>query len=135
MWRRDEISPWLDEALFRDPMVLTAFQALSSTPTLADAVAAAGADDPVAGDLLQRLAVEETEADAHDVLTRLVDEAATTAMASLKAEARVADDPFAVGEAIAWLNLRIMELREPDTNEESLGQLLGWLTGRSEEDA
>lgn len=135
VWRRDEISPWLDDALFRDPMVLTAFHALSSTPSLADAIAAAGADDPVAGDLLQRLAVEETEADAHDVLTRLVDEAATASMASLKAEARVADDPFPIGEAIAWLNLRIMELREPATNEESLGQLLGWLTGRPEEDA
>jgi hypothetical protein len=71
----------------------------------------------------------------NDVLTRLVDEAATTSMASLKAEARVSDDPFAVGDAIAWLNLRIMELREPSTNEEALGQLLGWLTGRPEEDA
>ena len=81
------------------------------------------------------MAVEETEAEVNDVLTRLVDEAATTSMASLKAEARVSDDPFAVGEAIAWLNLRIMELREPATNEEALGQLLGWLTGRPEEDA
>lgn len=135
VWRREEIGPWLDEALFRDPVSLTAFHALVGTASVADAVAAAATDDPVAADLLQRLAVEETEADAHDVLTRLVDEAATTAMAGLKAEARVADDPFAVGEAIAWLNLRIMELREPDTNEESLGQLLGWLTGRPEEDA
>ena len=135
VWRRDEISGLLDDTLFRDPVALTAFHALTSTPTLADAVAAAGADDPVAGDLLQRMAVEETEAEVNDVLTRLVDEAATTAMASLKAEARVSDDPFAVGEAIAWLNLRIMELREPATNEEALGQLLGWLTGRPEEDA
>lgn len=135
VWRRDEISGLLDDTLFRDPVALTAFHALTSTPTLADAIAAAGADDPVAGDLLQRMAVEETEAEVNDVLTRLVDEAATTSMASLKAEARVSDDPFAVGEAIAWLNLRIMELREPATNEEALGQLLGWLTGRPEEDA
>ena len=135
VWRRDEISGLLDDTLFRDPVALTAFHALTSTPTLADAVAAAGADDPVAGDLLQRMAVEETEAEVNDVLTRLVDEAATTSMASLKAEARVSDDPFAVGDAIAWLNLRIMELREPATNEEALGQLLGWLTGRPEEDA
>jgi DNA primase len=135
VWRRDEIDPWLDEALFRDPASLAAFQALVATSSVADAVAMAGADDPDAADLLQRLAVEETEADAHDVLTRLVDEAATSAMAGLKAEARVADDPFAVGEAIAWLNLRIMELREPDTNEDALGQLLGWLTGRPEEEA
>ena len=133
VWRRDEISGWLDESLFRDPAALTAFHALSTTPTVADAVNAAGADDPAAGELLQRLAVEETEADPHDVVTRLVDESAVAAMASLKAEARVAEDPFAVGEAIAWLNLRIMELREPETNGEAMSQLLGWLTGRPEE--
>ncbi len=135
VWRRDEVGPRLDESLFRDPVALTAFHALTSTPTVADAVAAAGADDPVAGDFLQRLAVEETDADVDDVVTRLVDEAATAAMASLKAEARVAEDPFTVGEAIAWLNLRIMELREPETNEVARGQLLGWLTGRPEEDS
>ena len=135
VWRRDEIAPWLDETLFREPAALVAFHALSTTTTLADAVAAAGADDPVAEELLQRLAVQETEAEAHDVLTRLVDEAATGAMGSLKAEARVAEDPFAVGDAIAWLNLRIMELREPDSNEAALALLLGWLTGRDEEDA
>ncbi len=134
VWRRDEIGPWLHEALFREPVAASAYRALVSTPTVADAVAAAGSDDPAAGDLVQRLAVEETEADAHDVLSRLVDEAATAALSSLKAEARVADDPFAVGEAIAWLNLRIMELREPSTNEQALDQLLGWLTGRPEEE-
>jgi len=47
----------------------------------------------------------------------------------------VVDDPFQIGQTIAWLKLRIMELREPDTNEEALEQLLGWLTGRPEEDA
>ena len=134
IWRRDEIEPFLDEALFADSASATAYRALTSTPTVADAIAMAGADDPVAGDLIQRVAVEETEADARDVLTRLVDEAAGAALASLKAEARVAEDPFAVSEAIAWLNLRIMELREPETNEDALDQLLGWLTGQGEED-
>jgi DNA primase len=135
VWRRDEIAPWLDEALFRDRAALGAYRALVTAPTVADAVAVADAEDPSAGELVQRLAVEESEADAHDVLSRLVDEAASAALGSMKAEARVADDPFALGEAIAWLNLRIMELREPATNEVALGQLLGWLTGRPEEDA
>ncbi len=76
IWRRDEIEPFLDEALFADSASATAYRALTSTPTVADAIAMAGADDPAAGDLLQRLAVEETEAEARDVLTRLVDEAA-----------------------------------------------------------
>ena len=135
VWRRDDIAPWLDEALFRDPSASAAYVALDSTSSVVDAIASAGADDPDATDLLQRLAVEETEAEPGDVLTRLVDEATTAALASLRAEARVADDPFAVGETIAWLSLRVMELREPDTNEAALDALLGWLTGRPEEDA
>ena len=135
VWRRDEIEPSLDEALFRDHTARTAFLALGSARSLADAIAVAEVDDPAAGDLLQRLAVEETEAEAHDVLSRLVDEAASAALASLRAEARVAEDPFAVGETIAWVSLRVMELREPETNEAALVALLGWLTGQPEEDA
>jgi hypothetical protein len=69
------------------------------------------------------------------VLEQLVRGAATRALGSLKSEARVAADPFAVGDAIAWLNLRIMELQDPDASEAAVGQLLGWLTGRPEEDA
>ena len=135
VWRRDEIAPWLDESLFRDPVAALAYRWLTTSTTVATAVTMAEAEDPQAADLLQRLAVEETEAEAHDVLTRLVDEAATAALSSLRAEARVAEDPFTVAEAIAWLNLRIMELREPDTNEGALDALLGWLTDRPEEGA
>jgi hypothetical protein len=65
-------------------------------------------------------------------MIRLVDDAANASMAALQAEARVADDPFAVGEAIRWLNLRIMDLREQEgsLNEdmEAMHDLLAWLT-------
>ena len=138
VWRRDEIGPWLDDTLFRESVTLAAYRALAVSSSVADAIAMVEADDPAAGDLLRRLAVEETEADVFGVggvLTRLVDDAATAAMTGLKAEARVADDPFAVGEVIAWLKLRTMELREEDTNEAALSELVGWLTGRPEEDA
>ena len=109
-----------------------------STPTLADAVAAAGADDPVAGDLLQRLAVEETEAEVERRRsTRLVDEAADHApWRRCKAEARVADDPFAVGrrDRLAEAADHGAARARPPTRR-PLGQLLGWLTGRPEEEA
>jgi hypothetical protein len=92
----------------------------------------AAADDPVAGDLLQRLAVEEPESTVQSVMIRLVDDAANAAMAALQAEARVASDPFRVGEAIRWLNLRIMDLREQegslDLDMEAMYDLLAWLT-------
>ena len=77
--------------------------------------------------------MEETDAEAVDVLTRLVDEAAGRALAALRAEAQVAADPLPLGRTIAWLNLRIMELREPDTAGEAIEQLLGWLTGPEED--
>jgi hypothetical protein len=133
VWRRDEIAPWLHEVLFASPDAAAAHRALSAATTVRDAIEAT--DDPGVADLLQRLAVEETDAEPRAVLERLVDGAANRTLSSLENEARVVDDPFRIGETIAWLKLRIMELREPDTNEAALEQLLGWLTGRPEEGA
>ena len=127
--RRDEIAPWLDETLFPNHVENLAYRSLIHTDSVAAAVEMAGNEDPAAGDLLQRLAVEETDADVLDVVTRLVDEASSSALAALKAEAQVAADPFEVGSAIAWLSLRIMELREPHTVESARAELHSWLVG------
>jgi hypothetical protein len=127
IWNHDDIAPWLAEVLFPDPVTATAYRSVMATSTLADAIVMAEAEDPIAGELLQRLAVEEPTAEASDVLARLVDEAAGAAMAALRAEAQVAPDPLAVGEMIGWLNLRIMELREPTTRQVALDELLCWL--------
>jgi len=132
IWNRDVISALLDEALFPDPLAATSYRALMATGSVADAVEMAAADDPNAGELLQRLAVEEPESTMKSVMVRLVDDAANAAMAALQAEARVAADPFEVGEAIRWLNLRIMDLREQegslDPDMEAMHDLLAWLT-------
>jgi DNA primase len=136
--RPDEIAGQLDEALFGDSDLAAAYRAVVATPTLADAVASLGDSDgdagSVAADVLQRIAVEETDAEVDDVLTRLVDEAAGRALAALQAEARVAEDPLAVAGDIAWVKLRILELRDPATGPEARDLLLGWLTGRTEEE-
>lgn len=133
IWNAPNISSQLDEVLFADPMTATAYRSLMATASVAEAIEMAAADDPVAGDLLQRLAVEEPESSVESVLVRLVDDAANAAMAALQAEARVAADPFEVGEAIRWLNLRIMDLREQesslDEDMEAMHDLLAWLTG------
>jgi DNA primase len=131
--RPDEIAPWLHEVLFADPELVVAYRAVRDTTSLADAVAILGAEAPAA-DVLQRLAAEDTDADPGDVLVRLVDEAASRALAALQADARVADDPLAVAGDVAWVKLRILELRDPSTSESALGQLLGWLTGQPEEE-
>ena len=133
IWDPGAIGSSLDEALFPDPVTATAYRSVIATSGLADAIAMAASDDPMAGDLLQRLAVEEPESSVTSVLVRLVDDAASAAMAALQAEARVAEDPFEVGEAIRWLNLRIMDLREQesslDEDMEAMHDLLAWLTG------
>jgi DNA primase len=131
--RPDDIAPWLDEALFSDPVVVVAYRAVTATTSLADAVASLGEADAAAADLLQRLAVEDSEADPLDVLTRLVDEAASRALAALQAQARMAEDPLAVAGDIAWVKLRVLDLRDPATSGAAMDQLLGWLTGRPEE--
>lgn len=137
VWDRDTIADRLDEVLFADPVVATAYRALAASATVADAIAMAAADDPVAGDLLQRLAVEEPESTVTSVLVRLVDDAGTAALAGMQVEARVADDPFEVGEAIRWLNLRLMDLREQESegggDTEAMDDLLAWLTGAEHE--
>jgi len=137
IWDPDGIGESLDEALFPDPVAATAYRALMATPSVADAIAMAAADDPIAGDLLQRLAVEEPQSSITSVLIRLVDDAASAAMSALQAEARVAEDPFEVGEAIRWLNLRIMDLREQesslDEDMEAMYDLLSWLIGADHE--
>jgi hypothetical protein len=132
--RPDEIAAQLAEALFGDPDLAAAYRAVVATPTLADAVASLGEGGSAAADVLQRIAVEETDAEVDDVLTRLVDEAAGRALAALQAEARVADDPLAVAGDVAWVKLRILELRDPATGLEARNLLLGWLTGRTEEE-
>ncbi|MEY4130108.1 MAG: hypothetical protein RLZZ31_232 [Actinomycetota bacterium] len=132
IWDREAIIEMLDEVLFADVITATAYRALRLSPTVADAVQLAANDDPIASELLQRLAVEEPQTDVTSVMFRLVDDAASAALQALRAEARVAEDPFAVSEAIAWLNLRIMDLREQEsefeTDTEALFDLLAWLT-------
>lgn len=133
--RPDDIAGWLDEALFADELCLAAYRAVVSTASLRDAVEAA---DPAAADLLQRLAVDDTEAEPHDVVARLVDEAASRALADLEAQVRVttdADDFAVLAHDTGWLKLRIEELREPATSIDAVDQLLPWLMDRPEEKA
>ena len=129
IWTPDAIAPWLDESLFPDPVTATAFRSIATSESLLAAIELAAEEEPAAGALLQRLAVEEPTAEAADVLARLVEEAARSAMAALRAEAQVAADPLAIGETIGWLNLRIMELREPETQQVALDELLDWVIG------
>jgi DNA primase len=121
---------WVSDTLFRDELALAAYRAVVAAPSLRDAIERA---DPAAADLLQRLAVDDTEAEPHDVVFRLIQEAGRRAMQALDEQARREPDHVSVLAESTWLGQRIDEMRDPDTTVEAAEQLLAWLSGRPEE--
>jgi len=126
----EQVRARLHEILFTDDLNLRAYRALETTSSLHEAIDAAG---PEAGELLQRLAVEESDADADDVVARLLEGAAGRAVTELEEEARSADDPIGYTPLIGWLKLRSQDLRDPTTAVGAADQLLPWLVERARE--
>jgi hypothetical protein len=127
----EEVAHLLDEVLFTDEVELGAYRALASAATFHEAIEAA---DPESAELLQRLAVEEVDVEAGDVLSLLIGEAAQRALRELDADARVSSDPLAAAETVGWLKLRLEESREATTREAALEQLVAFLVGRRREE-
>jgi DNA primase len=129
----EKMADKLEEVLFHDELHLAAFRALAAADTLHGAIAAA---DPGAGELLQRLAVEDTEADPDDVATLLVRAAARRAVAQLETQARSAPErAVELAPTIGWLTSEVQRLEDHRTRLEAGGRLVAWLLGRVEEDA
>ena len=128
--RRDEMLPLLADVLFVDDRNLAAYRALAEATSVHDAVERA---DPETAALLQRLAVEETDAEPADVAALLSRQAALRALDELRNEQVVSDDPLAYSPIIGWLGNRINELGESATSLGAIEQLVPWLTDRFEE--
>ena len=124
--RPEEVAALLHEVLFVDPVVLAGYRALCASTTLAQAIDGA---EPEAASLLQRLAVEDADAAADDVLARLAEEAAKRVIVRLEAEARRTGT---LTEEVGWLKLTIAELREPATAVDATGRLVRWIVDRFE---
>ncbi|HUP87233.1 MAG TPA: DNA primase [Acidimicrobiales bacterium] len=120
----DVVADRLEGVLFADEVNLAAFDALCAASTLDDAIERAR---PEAAALLQRLAVEEAEADAHDVVRLLVANAAQRRLSLLQAEARAADDPTEYSPTIAWLKVTTEQLWDDATSVGASEQLVAWL--------
>ncbi len=119
--RRQEVVPMLHEVLFSDELHLSAFRALTSTPSLREAIEAA---DPAAASLLQRVAVEDTDADPSDVLDLLVRRSGERALSELEADARTSEDhALELAPTVGWLKLTLEQLPDP----EAAGRLVAWL--------
>lgn len=118
--------------LFADDLNAEVFAAMAAAG--GDAHRAVGALSPDAAELLARIAVQSLDADPYDVAARLVDRAATRALAGLERSARQADDPLSYAATIGWLKLRLEELRaDPEAGLPPRGQLVAWLADQAGE--
>ena len=131
--RPEVVADRLHEVLFSSPVALAAYRALSSSATLHQALETADAEAPAAAALLRRLAVEDAEADADDVVGRLAREAARRAVGALEAAFLSSEDWSSYAADLAWLKLTVEELHaDPTTAVEATGRLVRWLVTRFE---
>ena len=135
--RPEEVASRLERNLFAHPLAAAAFDALSAASTFHAAVEAA---DPQAGELLQRLAVEESDADPDDIMIRLVERATQRALRDLQAEMRQADSAGQAEYAptVGWLKLALETMRSDDVSRKDAAvdaeeRLVGWLVARDRE--
>src|ERR1700722_19918864 len=126
----------LEMVLFAHPVARACYEALSAATTLHSAIEAA---DPQAADLLQRLVVEDTDADVDEVMVRLVERAGQRTLAGLQAEMRQAapEDQAGFVPTVSWLKLTLEMLRVEQSAErvaalEAEHGLVGWLVARDE---
>jgi DNA primase len=131
--RPEEVADRLEAVLFSNAIQRAGFEALASSATLHEAIDRA---EPAAAALLERLAVEDTDANADEVVTRLVELAALRALAELESDARASETRFLeLAPLTTWLRLKIEELRQPATAVETVNGLLPWLVESVREDA
>jgi DNA primase len=123
----DEVMPFLTDVLFADERNAAALRALVGAATLHDALATT---DPGAAEVLQRLAVEETDSEPLDAVARLVEEAARRELRAYEAEVRRANQAV---RDLGPVKLAIEDLREPDCRREAIEQLVAWLGSRRSE--
>jgi DNA primase len=127
-----EVLPLLDEVLFdeaRHQSVLRALVAAEGNLHVATAEA-----DPLVAEHLRRLAVEDGEADAHDVRRLLLRKAGQRVLVSLERDLLDADDLSVYATAIGWLKTEIEAIgpdAQPDHGRED--ELLRWLSHRVED--
>ncbi len=126
---RAAIEKQLAPVLFESALHREALHAIVETASVHEAVALG---DPDVGDLLGALIVGEVNEDAEDLVGRLIDRAAGRVLKIMQVEARQSADPASYGETIAWLKLRIQDLREGPTSQAATEQLLPWLIEHGE---
>jgi len=125
--RPDAVADRLVAVFFDDDLCRAAFGALAGASTLHEAIADA---DPDVADLLQRVAVEDTEEDPDDVIIRLIERAGSRALSELQREARLTPAPEDYGPVIGWLKLALEDVRSDQSGRDAEARLVPWLVSR-----
>jgi DNA primase len=125
-----EVTDHFDVALFADPLAAAVFESLADGDPLHEVIESA---PPEVGDVIQRLAVEDSDAAAIDVVAGLAWNAAGRALDAMEARARRDSDDLSVIRDTALLQGLREKVQPPEPEPHALDELLTWLTGQSEE--
>lgn len=131
------VLPLLHPVLFDEPRQRAAFVVLREFD--GDLHRSVEAADPLVGDLLSRLAVEDVHAEPADVRRLLLRDLALRALKDVQSDRSMAADFATWSQTIAWLKARIEAIEsaapEDPPETEGEGELLAWLAHRGEGDA
>jgi DNA primase len=132
--RHDEIDRLLVPELFVDELCATVYALVVAHPTLHEVIDHGG---PEVAELVQRLSVEESEADPIDVAGRLWERYLGRRIEQCRLEARgtAGTDYARLVDDMKWFRLRLEDLRESDRRATAVACLLGWVLEESEEDS
>ncbi len=128
----EAVSPWLDAALFDDPVLLATYEALLAADTRAATMASA---PPKVADLLARLMVDEPSSEPFDAVRLLCMEVARREIATVQLAAATAADGRQALTDVETLGRVIDGLRSSQTASESADRLLAWLEHRDRKGA
>ncbi len=124
--RTDEIDHLVVPELFTDELCATVYQLLGQCETLQAVIEQGG---PEVAELVQRLSVEETQADPTDVAALLWKPYLEGLMADTHASLATAepDEWREISQRHEWLRLRLEEVRHPIQQAQAIADLLVWM--------
>jgi hypothetical protein len=117
----------LHEALFGDPLLAATYSVLARSADLHEAL---GRAEPDSAELLLRLAADDTDADAADVVRLVALGAVGRVLAEIDAEQRQCEDPLAYAPIVEWLTGLRAHLAEPGLAPGVTAALVPWLLDR-----
>ncbi|HZN13776.1 MAG TPA: DNA primase [Acidimicrobiales bacterium] len=129
--RPAEMVDRLAEAMFAEELHAAAYRALANAATLHEAIEQA---DPGASALLQRLAVEDTDAEPLDVIALLLERITARAIADLERSTKASGIIEESAPSMSWLKLTREQLFDPATRVEASERLVAWLSERGGEE-